>query len=183
MSRAPTGPRPKRPSRPSTRLPTASSSSIRFTRECLDMAASFPGDRRLLAQTVRATPGGGTMDGPRAGRLLALAALELALDPVELRRRAVQAPAVADERDRCCQADPDRPERALRAGRQPDHGADQERAQQPAGLLQQAPLELAASLRQRGSLPRARGGGRRPGRPPAPRAPPPGRAGGGTGPP
>src|SRR4051812_6826769 len=96
-----------------------------------------------------------------APRLLALALLELALDAVQLRRRPIQPPPVAHQRDRRRQGDPDRPERALGAGRQPDRGAQQERAEQPAGLLQEPPLELAPPRRERRPLLLARGRERR----------------------
>ena len=122
--------------------PASSWTSIRFRCACLDMAASFPRWPPVLnAQTVRATPGGGTMDGPRAGRLLALALLELALDAVQLRRGPVQPPPVAHQRDRRRKGDPDRPEGALGAGRRPDRRAQQEGAEQAAGLLEQPPLQ------------------------------------------
>src|SRR5947209_8207351 len=44
------------------------------------------------------------------------ARFELALDPVELRRRPVQLPAIAQERDQHDQPNPDRPELSVRAG-------------------------------------------------------------------
>src|SRR5438105_7783712 len=75
-----------------------------------------------------------------------LLGLELALDTVELRRRAVQPPAVAQQRDRRNDRDPDRPELTAGAVAEPDHRADHEQPQRSTHLLKDAALEVAAAL-------------------------------------
>src|SRR6185503_20309788 len=77
---------------------------------------------------------------------------EVLLDAVEIGCRAVEAPAVAHQRDERDEQDPDRPERPARAGERPDRGADHERDERSAALLQEAALELAAAAGDVGAL-------------------------------